>query len=221
MVAKYLDRAYNDASKYGPSLIPSDALDAAKVELMTGIISSHFIGPFYGLLMNTDDSKHDGLVAAFRSKLLDFNKKLLATSDKGFLLGDKLSIFEILAFPFFYRFGAMEILKGVPTESKWINPKCEESKGLERVINWYETVNALDSVKKMREVVTSKLLAELYAAYANDVVFYNNQVCPFGHRAWFALEAKGVKYNWKQCSLSGSPTPKEEYFKLAYSVKFK
>ena len=44
---------------------------------------------------------------------------------------------------------------------------------------------------------------------------YANPVCPFAHRAWIAVEAKKIPYEYIKCSLKKDD--KEDFFKEAYS----
>lgn len=131
---------------------------------MDSKVSEHFgsiIGSMFAALRG-DDPKGDNLLLS----LQNLNESMKQVSDDGFLFGQQFTFFEIFVFPAFFRFEAMESLTGVPMYSKWINSNqisnCNETQSLQRVINWYNCVNSMDSVQQMKQISTFDVLKQSY-----------------------------------------------------------
>ena len=154
--SKYIDKAFG-----GASLVPSDPY---KELLMESKVKQHFgsiMGSLFGVLQQKD-LKGDNLLLA----LQNFNSSLNQVSKEGFLFGNEFTLFEILVFPIFFRFEALEALTDVPVKSQWLNSENEsnsvEAKSLARVINWYNNVNSMESVNQMRKISTFEILKDSY-----------------------------------------------------------
>jgi len=157
-VARYLDHAYNDEEKFGPSLFPTDAYERAAVEILTayfgdcGWIKSH-----YGVLMQCDPEKSKVMVEEWRAKWKALNERLKTFSNEGLYLGgDRVSFFDVIAYPFFHRLCTIEEFCKLPIYSDWMDE-------FPRIKSWYETMLKNEAVKKTNQ--TREALVEVYASY--------------------------------------------------------
>mmetsp|Transcript_41954 Transcript_41954/g.37182 ORF Transcript_41954/g.37182 Transcript_41954/m.37182 type:complete len:265 (-) Transcript_41954:150-944(-) len=146
IVARYVDYVYSDESKYGPSLLPKDAFERAAVEIMIDWFGdSGWLRFHYGTLMQCDKEKADASVVDWKKKWGLLNERLKQFSDKGLYLGDnKVSLFDIVAYPFFERLITIQHYAKYEILDKWM----EE---FPRVKSWYNTMQELEAVKKIKQ----------------------------------------------------------------------
>jgi len=143
IVARYLDYVFCDEDKYGPSLLPKDAFQRAAVEIMidwfggSGWIRSH-----YGLLMNANPDDTAKGVTEWKKKWKILDERLKQFTEKGLFLPDgRVSLFEIIAFPFFERLCVIQTYCEQEIYSKWMDE-------FPRVKSWYETAKENEGIKK-------------------------------------------------------------------------
>lgn len=144
IIARYVEAKYG--TKYGSSLFPDDAMQRAGVELMIDWFNnSGWIKNHYTLLMECDPTKVDGLVTEFKKCWAAMNEKLSLYSDKGlFLPNGQLSMFEVLAYPFFERICTIQHYAKIDIMGEWM-------KEFPRVSSWYQTAKELEPIKTMAQ----------------------------------------------------------------------
>lgn len=155
--AKYINRSYD-----GPNLVPTDPYSELLADAAVKKCFGPLISNMFGILKG-EDAKGEKLLAALKV----FNESLNSVSKEGFFCGKECTLFEIMVFPVLFRFEAVEALTGVPLVSKWLNSEsgCDEAKALPRVINWYNTVNEMESVKEMRKKASLEALKKSFAKF--------------------------------------------------------
>ena len=123
IVSRYLDYEFSDTDKYGPSILPKDAFQRAAVEIMvdwfgdSGWIKSH-----YGLLKTVNPDDIPKAVEDWKKKWKILNDRLGQFSDKGTYLPDnQISLFDIVAFPFFERLITIQHYLKLEIYSKWMD----------------------------------------------------------------------------------------------------
>ena len=143
IVARYLDQVYSDENKYGKPLLPTDPYQRAAVEIMvdwfggSGWIKSH-----YNLIRTLDKESADKQVEEWKKKWKILNDRLSEFNKEGLYLPDgQVSLFEIVAFPFFERLVGIQQLCKYDVYTKWM----EE---FPRIKSWYNAVLQTDGVKK-------------------------------------------------------------------------
>jgi len=158
VVTRYLDYAYSDEEKFGPSLFPTDAFERAAVEIMAawfgdcGWIKSH-----YGTLMQCDPEKSKTMVEEWRGKWKVLNGLLAQFGKEGLYLGgERVSFFDVMAYPFFERLCTIEHFVKLDIYGGWMDE-------FPRISSWYETMQKNEAVKKT--IQTRESYVEVYAAY--------------------------------------------------------
>merc|ERR1711971_674200 len=126
---------------------PTDAFERAAVEIMVayfgdcGWIKSH-----YGTLMQCDPEKSKVMVEEWRAKWKVLNERLAEFAKEGLYLGDRVSFFDVIAYPFFEWLCTIEHYCELKIYSDWMNE-------FPRIKSWYETMQK------------NEILVETYAAY--------------------------------------------------------
>ena len=122
IVARYLDYVYCDETKYGAPLLPKDAFERAAVEIMVDWFGdSGWLRFHYGILMQCDKEKADSSVADWKKKWKLLDQRLSQFSDKGLYLGkDRVSLFDIVAYPFFERLITIQHYAKYEILDKWM-----------------------------------------------------------------------------------------------------
>ena len=123
IVAKYLDYFYSDESKYGPQLLPKNGYERAAVEIMIDWFGdSGWLKFFFAVLMQFDKEKADASVIEWKKKWKILDTRLKQFSDKGLYLGEnKVSLFDIVVYPFFERLIAIQHYAKYDIYDKWMN----------------------------------------------------------------------------------------------------
>jgi len=154
IISEYLAEQY---AGQGNELMPSDAFTRAQLRFFFDEFSN-IVGPAYGLLKNQDRTKDQ----EFKDKITVAVKKLLKLlneiSSGPFVLGDKFSLGDVFALPFFYRFS---------TTLQWYRDFdifLRDEPGTERLIQWYKAALERDSFKKT--VQTPQFYIDKYVTYA-------------------------------------------------------
>jgi len=158
VVARYIDYAYGDEEKNGPSLFPADAFERAAVEVMVSWFGdSGWIRSHYGTLMQCDPEKSKKMVEEWRAKWKTLNARLSQFSEQGLYLGgDRLSFFDVISYPFFERLCTIEHYVKLDIYGKWMDE-------FPRIKSWYETMLKVEAVKAT--IQKKEDLIEAYGTY--------------------------------------------------------
>ena len=126
---------------------------------------------FYKILRNDDRETHNKMKDKLYNDIKEINDRLNQVSDSGLLLKDnRISAFEVTAFPFFWRFFLHPMIekqskKEVPID-KWLEKDSKEFPQLQRIQDWYYTLYNHPVVQKMvnskEHPMTIEKLAEIY-----------------------------------------------------------
>jgi len=154
IISEYVTEQY---ANQGNELMPSDPYLRAQLRFFFDEFGA-VVGAGYGLLKNQDRAKDqelkDKLTAAVKKVL-----KLLNEMSAGpFVLGDKFSLGDVFALPFFDRFG---------TTLQWYRDYdifLRDEAGTERLVKWYKAAMERDSFKKTCQ--TPQFYIDQYAHYA-------------------------------------------------------
>ena len=122
VVSRYVDYAYCDEDKYGAPLMPKDPFERASVEAMISWFGdSGWLKFHYGTLMQADPDKAKAMVEDWKKKWKIMDTRLSQYSDKGLFLSDnRLSLFDIFAYPFFERLITVQHYGKLEIYDKWM-----------------------------------------------------------------------------------------------------
>eukprot|EP01084_Bolivina_argentea_P162380 282611_1 len=158
MIVRYLNVKYGNQKI---NLLPNNPVENVQIELMTDWFNNNYIANHYKVLM-VEEKQLDEAKKSLRSIWKTLNKKMLECSDKGLILkSDKISLFEICAWPLFERIGILDALGDCPALKIWINEK-----EFERINSWYTAMLKHEILQKTEtfEVKPAKYFIDFYGS---------------------------------------------------------
>jgi glutathione S-transferase len=171
VLCEYLDEAFHDEEKYGPSLLPrgdgpGPAYQRARCRVWIDHVSSRIVPAFYRLLQHTPDKAYtldDG-----RKKLQDSIKAFVEEMDDGgpWFLGEKFSLVDIVLAPWAARLNIIDHYKQGGTGIPEKGAGGQDEKVWARWYKWSDAMLARESVKATTSNFGHYL--GVYKRYAED-----------------------------------------------------
>ncbi|KJZ79508.1 hypothetical protein HIM_00977 [Hirsutella minnesotensis 3608] len=162
IICEYLDDAFSDDSKHGPSLLPSDPYEKARARLWIDHINTRIIPGFYKFLQHTPEKPFS--IQDARTEFHGHVRKLVEQMDPAgpWFLGKEMSLVDISLAPWARRLWLIDHYKpgglGIPKEG--------DDDVWKRWNIWLEAIKDRQSVKDTWSADERYLLA--YKRYAED-----------------------------------------------------
>ncbi|KAI1206897.1 putative glutathione-S-transferase theta, GST [Annulohypoxylon truncatum] len=169
VICEYLDEAYDDATKYGPRLLPEDAYERARCRLWIDHISGKIIPGFYKFIQHTSEKEYS--IEEARENFLGHIKMLVREMLEGeesgpWFLGDRFSLVDIMLAPWAKRLFLIDHYKpgglGIPAEGQG----GDDEKIWARWRKWFDAITTRQSVKDTWSDDEQYIVA--YRRYAED-----------------------------------------------------
>jgi glutathione S-transferase len=134
LISWYLAETFNT----GTELIPKDTFDRAKLRHFIGETPGKVIGAFYSMMGYQKKTKE---VQEAAIKQVDAALQLLENRIAGpYVLGEDFTLADILVYPWFERWSALESLLGIKIDEKYT-----------KVHKWLKEVSSRKSVKEIAQ----------------------------------------------------------------------
>lgn len=164
VVCEYLEEAYADQEKYGPSLLPQDVYERARCRLWIDHIATRIVPGFYKFIQHTPDKAYS--IEEARNDFLANIKTLVKEMDSAgpWFLGQQFSLVDIMLAPWAKRLFLIDHYKpgGVGIEQA----KKEDAATWTRWQAWLDAVNERPSV--LDTWSDDEQYIEAYRRYAED-----------------------------------------------------
>lgn len=164
VVCEYLEEAYADQDKYGPSLLPQDVYERARCRLWIDHIATRIVPGFYKFIQHTPDKSYS--IEEARNDFLANIKTLVKEMDSSgpWFLGQQFSLVDIMLAPWAKRLFLIDHYKpgGVGIEQA----KKEDAATWTRWQAWLDAVNERPSV--LDTWSDGEQYIEAYRRYAED-----------------------------------------------------
>lgn len=151
IINEYLQEAFPE-----PALMPGTPALRAAARMWIDFCNTHFIPPFYKLLLEQDEKVQTELKEKVADELIFAEREgfVALAGDGPFWLGEQCSLVDVTWYPFFERFGVMKHYRGmdIPAECKRLN-------------EWFTIMQQRESVEATGH--TTGYYIERYARYAN------------------------------------------------------
>lgn len=164
VLCEYLEEAYSDQEKYGPSLLPKDVYEKARCRLWIDHISTRIVPGFYKFIQHTPDKAYSIADARndFLANIKTLVKEMYPTGP--WFLGPKFSLVDIMLAPWAKRLFLIDHYKpgGVGIEQA----KNEDAETWARWQKWFDALNERPSV--LDTWSADEQYIEAYRRYAED-----------------------------------------------------
>ncbi|OAQ74890.1 glutathione-S-transferase theta, GST [Purpureocillium lilacinum] len=161
IISEYLDEAYADEGKHGPSLLPKEPYEKARARLWIDHISTRIIPAFYKLLQHTPEKPYS--IEQARDELHGHIRAFTEQMDPTgpWFLGDQISLVDISLAPWAKRLWLIDHYKpgglGIPKDGDNVWGRWK---------TWMDAVENRESVKATWSADERYLAA--YKRYADD-----------------------------------------------------
>lgn len=166
IICEYLDEAYTDTSKHGPSLLPSDAYERARCRIWIDFIGSRIVPAFYRFCQHQPHSNYS--IEDARATFLAHLKTFIAEADAEgpFFLGPNLSLVDIALAPWLIRLWIFDHFKtgGLGIPEAGAGGQDEATWG-----RWRRWAKATEERRSVKETTSSREhYIQAYQRYADD-----------------------------------------------------